>query len=311
MFVNIIIFLLFCYIVDLIVGDPRSWPHPVKVLGKAINFIEHKCRITGFSLRKCGFIVLFLGVFLILFLVSLCISLPFFGLVISLYLGYASLALGCLIHETRKAQKLIAGKNIQQAREAVACLVSRDTEHLDQQGLYQALAESVSENYNDAFCAPFMYLSLLGVPWVWAYKFVSTLDSMWGYKVSHWKDLGYAAAKADDILAWIPARTGALSMLVASRILRLESSVSWSRIAGDARKTDSPNAGWTMSAAAHLLNVRMGGAASYFGKTRIKPEIGSGDNAYSKSKIDELINLIVLSSIIYAAFFTLIALIIS
>lgn len=122
-------------------GDPPGWPHPVRLHGKFLNYLEIKTRDSGLSLRACGFAVLVSGVFLTLWITTLLISIPFFGLIISIYLGYSSLALGCLIHETRKVQKLIVSGNLEQARKNMSHLVSRDTEHLDEQGLYQALAE--------------------------------------------------------------------------------------------------------------------------------------------------------------------------
>ncbi len=305
---SIIIFLLVCYITDIIIGDPPGWPHPVRVQGRFLEFAEQRLRKSSLNLKLSGFIVLIFGVFLTLWITTLLISIPFFGLIISIYLGYASLALGCLIHETRKAQKLIASGTLDEARIAVSLLVSRDTGHLDEQGLYQCLAETVTENYNDAFCAPFFYLSILGVQWVWAYKLVSTMDSMWGYKTEKWKDLGYAGAKADDILAWLPARLAALSMIGAGYILRLEKNVALSAIVKDARKMESPNAGWTMSAGAHLLGVRMGGRASYFGNFREKPILGgSKSDKYTPEKIDQLVSLILVSSICYVAVFILLA----
>lgn len=304
---GIIIFLLVCYIADVVLGDPPRWPHPVRLFGRFLDFLEPKARRCGLGLKVCGFAVLLSGIFSTLLAVTLLTSIPFFGLIISIYLGYASLALGSLIHETRKAQQIIASGNLDEARRSMSHLVSRDTAHLDEQGLYRSLAETASENYNDAFCAPFFYLSLLGVHWVWAYKLVSTMDSMWGYKTQKWKDLGYAGAKADDVLAWIPARLAALSMLGAGYILRLGKRPAFSTIAMDARKMESPNAGWTMSAAAHLLEVNMGGRDSYFGQVVDKPVLGPKPAKYSSSKIDQLISLILVSSVCYAAFFILLA----
>lgn len=308
---NLAVFLLACYLADLIAGDPRAWPHPVRLFGRILDRIEPIIRKSGLNLKACGLGVLLTGLFLTLWVTTLLTSFPLLGIIISLYLGYASLALGCLIHETRQVQKLIASGSLDEARKALGHLVSRDTGHLDEQGLYRSLAESASENYNDAFCAPFFYLSLLGVPWVWAYKLISTMDSMWGYRTAKWKDLGYAGAKADDILAWIPARLAVLSMLGAAAILRLDNKPRMSDIARDARKMDSPNAGWTMSAAAHLLGVSMGGPALYFGEKKNKPVLGRDLEKYSSQKLDQLISLILTSSFLFALAFSGLALLLS
>jgi adenosylcobinamide-phosphate synthase len=304
---GIVIFLLACYLADIILGDPSRWPHPVRLQGRFLDYLEIRARNSGLNLKACGSAILAAGAFLSFGAATLLISIPFLGLLISIYLGYSSLALGCLIHETRKVQKLISSGDLKQARECMSRLVSRDTAHLDEQGLYQALAETASENYNDAFCVPFFYLSLLGVPWVWVYKMVSTMDSMWGYKNEKWKDLGFAGARADDILAWIPARLAALSMMAAGRILRLENPAFFSLISRDAGKMESPNAGWTMAAAAHLLGVNMGGPATYFGQMKNKPVLGPGPDQYSSAKIDCLVCMILVSSVLFAAVFTTLA----
>ncbi len=303
----IVFFLLTCYLADVFIGDPVRWPHPVKIIGRILDFLEPVLRRSGLNLKFLGFAVLFTGTFATFFSVSLLTSLPFLGFILSLYLGYACLALGCLIHEVRKVQKLIASGTLQEARKAMSFLVSRDTAELNEQELYQALAETLSENYNDAFCAPFFYLSLLGVPWAWMYKLVSTMDSMWGYKTDKWKKLGFAGAKADDIMAYIPARLAALSMIGAAYIMGLRKNVRLTAIAADAGRLESPNAGWTMSAGAYILGVSMGGNASYFGEKKSKPVLGKGGGSYSSSKIDQLVSLILISSFLYALGFIVLA----
>lgn len=304
---TLVFFLLACFVADIFIGDPPRWPHPVKIIGRALDRLEPVLRKSGINLKFLGFAVFFAGSFITLSAVTLLISLPFIGFILSIYLGYACLALGSLIYEIRKVQKLIVAGSLQEARKAMSFLVSRDTAELNEQELYQTLAETLSENYNDAFCAPFFYLSLLSVPWAWMYKMVSTMDSMWGYKTDKWKELGYAGAKADDILAYIPARLAALSMLGGAYILGFEKNVRLSVIAADARRMESPNAGWTMSAGAHILGVRMGGNASYFGEKKSKPVLGRGEGSYSSAKIDQLVSLVLVSSFLYALGFTVLA----
>ncbi|WP_028575284.1 adenosylcobinamide-phosphate synthase CbiB [Desulfonatronovibrio hydrogenovorans] len=304
---NLALLLLVCYLADLFLGDPDRWPHPVRLLGTFLGQAESGARNSGQNLKVCGFVVLILGSFLVYWLTSLIISIPILGLVAALYLGYASLALGCLIRETRKVQKIIISGDLPRARKSLGLLVSRDTQELDEQGLYQALAETAAENYNDAFCAPFFYLSLLGVPFVWVYKLVSTMDSMWGYKNEKWKDLGLAGARADDILAYLPARLGFLSLVGAGFILGLGKKTAFSAMVRDARRTESPNAGWTMAGTAHLLGTRMGGRASYFGLAREKPLLGPGLENYSSAKIDQLVSLILTASFLYGSAFVALA----
>lgn len=289
------------------IGDPARWPHPVRLIGRVLDMLEPVLRLSGLDLKLCGFAALTTGAILVYLLVSFVTVLPFFGIILSFYLGYSSLAFGCLIREVRKVKKLIVCGNLLEARSALGMLVSRDTAELNEHELYQTLAETLAENYNDAFCTPFFYLSLMGVPLVWVYKLVSTMDSMWGYKTREWKDLGLAGAKADDILAYIPARLAALSMIGAAYILGLGKNVRLSSIAFDAGRMESPNAGWTMSAGAHILGVRMGGNAFYFGEKKSKPVLGRNGESCSSAKIEHLVSLTQVGSLLYALGFTFLA----
>ena len=170
-------------------------------------------------------------------------------------------------------------------------LVSRDTSTLDVAGLRRTLAETVSENLNDGFVAPLFYLALFGPGGMWAYKVVSTMDSMWGYRTEQYRDLGRGAAKTDDFLAWIPARITARIMLFAGKRLGLDHSTAKARYALDAAKIESPNAGWPMAAAAWLVRGQMGGPTVYFGEMKDKPVLGPVGENWDRKKIWALIRL--------------------
>jgi len=197
-------------------------------------------------------------------------------------------------------------------------LVSRETKDLDRQGVMRGLAETISENANDGFVAPCFYFVLGGVignspEWgvaaMWGFKAVSTLDSMWGYKTKKWRNFGYAAARTDDALAWLPARLTALAMLltaVAERRVALgDLRTLWRSIAQDARATESPNAGWPMSAAAWLACAWIGGPAVYFGRIKEKPQLGPLQNDWTEARILTLFSLVRAACIAAAACFIL------
>jgi len=179
-------------------------------------------------------------------------SLPLLGWLFWLYFAYAGLALGGLLHAGRGVAALLRAQDITAARAALAGLVSRDVRTMDEQGLRRTLAETISENLNDAFVAPFLYLVCLGPAGLWAYKTVSTMDSMWGYTTvqwrelgwaaaRQWRELGWAAARADDLLAFVPARLSALSLMAAHWLSGHGHRISWSELRRTAAKTDSPN----------------------------------------------------------------------
>ncbi len=224
-------------------------------------------------------------------IVEYLIAIPYLGVLIAIYLAYAGLALGCLVRDSRRVATLLDTGDLPGARKALSMLVSRDTESLDPNGIRRTLAETVSENLNDGFVAPMFYLAIFGPGGLWAYKVVSTMDSMWGYKTERFKDLGYAAAKTDDLLAFIPARITASLLLCVGKRFGLNVGLAKENYKADAGKMESPNAGWPMAAAAWLFEAQMGGQAVYFGKLTEKPVLGPKGRIWDKKKIRQLINL--------------------
>ncbi|NDV19171.1 cobalamin biosynthesis protein CobD [Pseudodesulfovibrio sp. JC047] len=276
---------------DTLFGDPKHLPHPVRLIGAGLEWCEKTIRASGLDLRLAGWLTVFLFAAGVWGLVELLMNIPYLGVLIGLYLAYAGLARGCLIRESRKALSLIESNNLDAARTAVSMLVSRDTRNLDAEALRQTLAETVSENLNDGFVAPLFYLCLLGPGGLWAYKTVSTMDSMWGYRTERFNDLGQGAAKTDDILAWIPARITAYLMLIAAIGRGLDISSAKKQYKNDARKMESPNAGWPMATAAWLLRGHMGGPTVYFGQIKDKPSLGPVGKVWNAAMAQRLITL--------------------
>ncbi|MFI3272138.1 MAG: CobD/CbiB family cobalamin biosynthesis protein [Pseudomonadota bacterium] len=233
-------------------------------------------------------------------------ALPFIGLVVAMLFSAMGLALGNLLYEVKKAANIIKAAdiikdsknsslddshagctpddthddanstaNLDQARQAVGMLVSRDTSELDQDQLRRALAETVAENFNDGFVAPLFWLTLTGPVGLWVYKCVSTVDSMWGYRNERYEDFGKAGARLDDMLAYIPARLSAALLWMAGPLV-LCGAWPWifKRIQADAKTMESPNAGWPMATAAWMHGVPMGGPTPYFGVMKDKPVLG-------------------------------------
>lgn len=296
---SLFVFLLGCTALDLLFGDPRDWPHPVRLMGKAFDRLEGRAK--GFFLgpRLGGA----LGVAAVAggaaLLVHLLTALPLVGELLALYLGYAGLALGCLLRETSAVLNLIDSGRLAAARAHLSGLVSRDTEDMTEDEVCRALGETLAENFNDGFVAPLFWLCLLGPAALWAYKAVSTADSMWGYRTPRFEELGKAGARADDILAWLPARLAAISIW-ACGWLRLRPAA-WELIARDARNMDSPNAGWPMSAAAHVAGVSMGGPTRYFGTIKDKPFLGPQGVAWSTGRIRSMMRTILLAALLCTA----------
>ena len=153
------------------------------------------------------------------------------------------------------------GQGLQSGREQLAHLVSRDVQQLDEAGVRESAIETLAENLSDSLVAPLLWFALLGLPGAALYRFANTADAMWGYPGvhggRHWQWAGKWAARADDVLNWLPARlTAGLLMLGARRTL-------WQTLPAQAALTPSPNGGWPMGAMALRLGVSLGKPGVY------------------------------------------------
>ena len=264
-------------LLELHLAWPRAVPHPVRLIGLLLDMLEVPARRLN-TLKLAGALSLLAALLAVGASVEGLLSVRALSIVAALLLAFSGLALGELLRTGKQAllalkNDEIAG-NFTESRRQVGLLVSRDTSAMDGPELRRALAETMSENFNDAFVAPLFWLAVGGPVGLWLYKTVSTMDSMWGYKTEDWKDLGMAGARCDDLLAWIPARLSALLLWLASPGLG-GSWPGWSRIRAQAGQMDSPNAGWPMTAASWLHGARMGGPTPYFGQIVHKPELGA------------------------------------
>lgn len=275
------------FILDILLGDPRFLPHPVRLIGLGLDALRP--RVLGAARQRLAG-ALGLGAVLAAagFGVWLLVHAPgLLGTVFALYFAYAGLAFGCLLREGAAAARAIESGSLDEARRAVGLLVSRDVSALERPALYKTLAESLSENFNDAFVAPFFWLCLGGPVLLWFYKAASTADSMWGYRHEPWTRAGWAAARLDDVLAFVPARLSMLFLWLGAADKAL-----WPGLAlvvRDARRMESPNAGWSMSAAAWLHGAGMGGSAVYAGAVKDKPLLGPAGTSWDYEKIGALL----------------------
>jgi len=191
----------------------------------------------------------------------------FDAVVLYLAIGHRSLA----EHAMPVARALRAG-DLGGARAAVARMVSRDAPMLDATQVAAAATESVLENGNDAVFGALFWFALLGAPGAVLYRLANTLDAMWGYRTPRYERFGWAAARIDDALNYLPARLTALSYALLGDTAR-----AWRCWRTQAPAWDSPNAGPVMAAGAGALAVRLGGAAPYDGRWEARPALGEGD----------------------------------
>ncbi len=284
------------FILDLILKDPASWPHPVRLIGNILLRLEKLAlQQKLLNLRTAGTSALGLLLLGLSTLLLTLTSLPLLGSLLALYLAYAGLALGSLLQSARQVLAHLEMGCVQQARNDLAMLVSRDTSNLEQTDICRTLAETLSENFNDGFVAPMFYLCLGGPVLLWLYKTVSTVDSMWGYKHAHFQELGWAGARLDDILAWIPARLSAALIIAGAFFCALPWRKVWQHSRQQAGLMESPNAGWPMAAAAWCLEAQMGGSTMYQGQLKKKPRLGPADSAWDIRRLRSLLRLLLVA----------------
>lgn len=283
-------------VMDLLLGDPPlPWPHPVCAQGRLLNFLEKLSRqfmdqaanARAGCLRglACGFASLFLCAGASFCIVLALELVPWAGTLFMIYFAWAGLAMGCLLRTGKEVLRRVETFPAKQARQAVSWLVTRETGAMDRQTLRKTLADTLAENFTDAFMAPFFWLLIGGPAVLWCYKAVSTMDSQWGYMTPKWRNLGFAGAKSDDVLAWVPARISIIVLFCADFILRKYKKIrlwqgrwpGFARVYKDSKGMPSPNSGCSMAACAWLCGSRMAGPSIYFGEMVHKEWLGPGE----------------------------------
>jgi adenosylcobinamide-phosphate synthase len=193
------------------------------------------------------------------------------GVVLEVTLLYLAIGWRSLDEHAVRVRNALYADDLSLARQSVGHMVSRDTEALEREGITAATVESVLENGNDAVFGAIFWFVVAGAPGVVLYRLVNTLDAMWGYRNERYLHFGWAAARLDDVLNFVPARLTALSYALvgnASRALRC-----WRR---QGELWESPNAGSVMAAGAGSMGVLLGGPAPYHGTLRTRPQLGEG-----------------------------------
>ena len=285
--------------IDILIGDPYWFPHPVRFLGAYISFFEKHIRKwckTSLSLKLSGVLLTLSTVFLSYVLVWSALKLFLYaGLSfyhgINIFILYTCLAGRCLHKEAYKIMDSLYRGDMDKSRKQLSYIVGRDVDNMEEKDIVRAVVETVSENTSDGIIAPLFYMFIGGAPLALAYKAVNTLDSMVGYKNDKYIDFGYASARLDDIVNYLPSRFTAIFMITAAFFLKMNYKNAYKIMKRDGRKHLSPNSGYPEAVAAGALEIFLGGANYYFGKKVIKPEIGDRIKESNKEDIKKVITL--------------------
>jgi adenosylcobinamide-phosphate synthase len=258
---------------DGLIGDPdwlwRRLPHPIVWIGALIGYLDRTLNREDRSpeQRKSAGIASTAIIVAVAVLAGLLIQLVLqelpAGNVVLALIASIFIAQRSLYQHVARVRSAFADGGLTEARKAVAMIVGRDPEQLDEAGVCRAAIESCAENFSDGVVAPLFWLALLGLPGLIAYKAINTADSMIGHRTERHESFGWAAARLDDLVNWAPARLSALLLAVAAPIAGGSIGEALRVVRCDASKHRSPNAGWPESAAAGALGLALAGPRRY------------------------------------------------
>lgn len=281
------------FVLDLLIGDPHFIPHPVRLIGSLISFLDKRlncdagCNISEKKLNlikyKRGMLLVFTVIFatfaisVIIIVAAYSINL-YAGLIAEAVMTWQILATKCLRVESMRVYDALRTDGVDAGRRAVSMIVGRDTSVLDAAGVTRAAVETIAENTSDGVIAPMLYTAIGGPVLGFVYKAVNTMDSMLGYKNDKYMYFGRFAARLDDVVNFIPARISAYLMIAAAFIggRQFDGKNAYHIFKRDRFNHASPNSAQTESVCAGALRVQLAGDAVYFGKLVKKKYIGDG-----------------------------------
>lgn len=271
------------FLIDALIGDPRSKFHPVVLIGNLISSLEKILRreldSPSQKIVKGGLLVA--TVVLTSFAVgygiellsreipSLAAQIFIQALTLSFMISPRSLG-----DAAREIYQLLETENLTEARRKVGWIVGRDTQNLNEAEVARATVETVAENTVDGIISPLFYFAVGGLPLAVAYRAINTLDSMLGYRNEKYLHFGRIAARLDDVANFVPARLTAILFLGAAALLGLDVRNAFAMMKRDATKHPSPNGGWAEATVAGALNIRLGGTNYYFGQPHFRAYMG-------------------------------------
>ncbi len=292
------------FVLDIAIGDPQWQYHPVRIVGRAIEFTENVMRRIPVPERIGGgflTITIVAGTYVTAYAIlqaskrlsSLC------ELIAGVFIIYFSISIKNMADEVKKVMTYLSENDLINARKSLSHIVGRDTINLDRGQIIRACVESIAESIVDGIISPMFYSFIGGPCAAIAYRAVNTLDSMVGYKDSKYIRFGWASARLDDIANYIPARISALLIPISSFLCGCSLKYSLKILFRDGRKNESPNSGIPEAAMAGALRVQLGGPSTYQGEIVKKQFIGDIQNELNLKSINLAIKIMYITSILF------------
>jgi len=292
------------FMLDLILGDPRYLPHPVRLMGKTIEVAEPRFRkipvdpIIAGSLFAIGLIT---GTWLLTYCLLVAVNSihPMLKNAFEIILIYYCISAGSLEEAALEIMRSLKNKDVTGAREKVALVVGRDVTNYRKTDIARATVETVAENLVDGVISPLFFAAIGGAPLAMGYKMVNTLDSMVGYKNARYLKFGQAAARIDDALNYIPTRLAVPIISLATHILSGKGARSLKTAIREGANHSSPNAGFPEAAFAGALSIKLNGPNFYNGKLVDKPYIGVLFGRSTPGHLKKACDLMMLASVLW------------
>ena len=309
------IILLLGFIADLVIGDPGYRYHPVRIIGNCINMLMRRLK-TGHKNRQLAGVflaaitLLFSGIiYSFLYLIFNRIH-PFAGFLLNVYFVYSLIALKDLFKHCAPVIDGLKNKDLENARKSIGMIVGRDVNYLDEAGIIRAAIETLAENFVDGFLAPVFWYAAgcligkifninpaySGVVLLILFKVASTLDSMVGYKTEEFREIGWAGARLDDLMNFIPARISLITLFFGATLSGLDPLRGLRISLRDRLRHESPNSAHSESFTAGAIRARLGGPTRYRDGLKEKPWLGAEFADPALRDIGRTIRLLLYSS---------------
>ena len=296
------------FLMDCVIGDPRSKFHPVVLIGKLIAGLETWLYCPEDSDKR----KFWRGLLLMLLVLVICygatagivygvrrLGLPYLSWGVEALLLSFTISPRNLAEAGREIQRYLATGDIEEARFKVGWIVGRDTDKLTVPEITRATVETIAENIVDGVISPLFFFFLGGVPLAVAYRAANTMDSMIGYKNEKYLFFGRVAARTDDAWNYIPARITGLLLVLAAWLLKYDWREAWRMMRRDAAKHPSPNGGFTEATVAGALGIRLGGLNYYSGRPSFRTYMGEPRQELSPRHISGAIRLMYAATILF------------
>jgi adenosylcobinamide-phosphate synthase len=324
-----LIILISGFLFDLILGDPNYRFHPVRIIGRLIDLLHYFFKGRSVNMRFSGVLLtlltIIISVTVYLFIIMLLnLAHPILAILMNIYFVYSLIALKDLFNHCRPVTDALKNNNLLKARASVAMIVGRDVNSLDENGVIRAAIETLAENFVDGFLSPVFWYSagcligiyvdidpaFSGIVLLIIFKVASTLDSMIGHKTEELIEIGWAGARLDDLMNFIPARLSLILLFFGAIFSGLHPLTGLKTALRDRLKHDSPNSAHSESFVAGAISARLGGPVRYPEGLKEKPWLGEEFPDPDLLDINRVIRLLLITALIIVALFPLIILIV-